>query len=212
MSSRIFACGWLGLMLVISACSKPRGFSAEEMNDIYESALADTAAPVATSFAGEQAAEDAALAALRDFFAEMSAASVVADARNVYANDAWLYDNLTVVQGGQAIESYLAHAAEQTRFLRVEFLQVARDGIDYFVRWKMTMQVDALADDAPLVSYGMTQFRFNKDGQVLLHRDFWDSSTGVYEYVPVAGGLIQRLRGRLAGSQSEASKQAEAKL
>jgi hypothetical protein len=51
-----------------------------------------------------------------------------------------------------------------------------------------------LNDGAPLVSYGVSQFRFDQEGKVLLHRDFWDAGTGLYEYLPGIGGLVARAR------------------
>jgi len=33
---------------------------------------------------------------------------------------------------------------------------------------------------------------------VLLHRDFWDASTGLYEYLPWVGALLERLRAALS--------------
>ncbi len=44
---------------------------------------------------------------------------------------------------------------------------------------------------------GMTHVRFNPEGQVILHQDYWDSAAGLFEYVPVVGGGIRLIKSRL---------------
>ena len=35
---------------------------------------------------------------------------------------------------------------------------------------------------------------FDADGRVLIHKDFWDSGTGLHEQLPVIGGAVRRVR------------------
>ena len=58
----------------------------------------------------------------------------------------------------------------------------------------MTVAVDGLNGGKPVITYGVTQFRFDADGRVLLHKDFWDSGTGLYEQLPVLGTIVGRVR------------------
>jgi len=189
-------------VLGLTACANPNGETASELNASYEAALLRTA-PGSALFAADSVAEEELLARLQAYFASMTPASVAEQTSAVYAEDAYLYDNVVAVRGVEAIRGYLLKAAQDVQELRVEFLSVARADRDYYIRWKMTIRSDALSDGDPLVSYGVTQFRFDKNGRVLLHRDFWDASTGLYEYLPVVGGWIQRVRAAL-GSHAEA--------
>ena len=43
----------------------------------------------------------------------------------------------------------------------------------------------------------MTQLRFNSDGLVVLHQDYWDSAGGFYDHLPVVGGLLAWIRSML---------------
>lgn len=180
------------LMVLAASCSRPAGPDAAELLAAYEAALARTE-PLAARFEPDSPAERAALEGLRDYFSLMDASSVRAKTRAVYAANGWLFDNLAVVEGGDSIEAYFLKAATEVDALQVEFLQIARADADYFVRWRMEIQAANLAD-APIVSYGMTQFRFDSAGRVLIHRDFWDAATGLYEYLPGVGGWLERLR------------------
>jgi hypothetical protein len=56
------------------------------------------------------------------------------------------------------------------------------------------------------VTYGVTQFRFDSQGRVLIHKDFWDAGSGLYEQLPALGRVIGRIRGAIeagAGSGTE---------
>lgn len=184
---------------VLTGCGNPPGFSVEGLNEAYETALAATEPPRAIVYEAGDAAEKATLARLEDFFAEMTPDSVRDKTAAVYAPDGWLYDNLTAISGRERIQTYFIKAAGEVDGLQVQFLQVASDGPDYFVRWRMSIVADSLNEGKPIISYGVTQFRFNQQGQVLLHRDFWDAGTGLYEYLPGLGGIVQRARSALAG-------------
>jgi len=192
-----FALMIFGMAAVLSGCAKSVPAPAE-MNIAYEETLVLTAPPKSVAFVTGSAEEQAAFARLEAYFAAMTAASVREQTAAVYAPDSWLYDNLAVVSGAPAIEEYFAKATADVRTLSVEFLQVTHDGPDYFVRWRMSVEAEALNDGQPMVSYGITQFRFDEQGRVLVHRDFWDAATGLYEYIPGLGGIIRNVRSRLA--------------
>ena len=112
----------------------------------------------------------------------------------VYAPEAYLNDTLVGIDGAARIEAYFSRTMQDTRVLNVRFLDRASSGIDCFVRWEMRVEHDALAGGEPVLSYGVTQFRFDKEGRVLLHKDFWDSGTGLYEQLPVLGRVLGRIR------------------
>jgi hypothetical protein len=182
-----------GAAMMLASCSAPDGPTPDDLNADYETALAETS-PVAIDFVSGSPDERAALASIEGYFVMMTAESVEALTADVYAEEGWLYDNLIAIKGVDNIRRYFAKAASETEELSISFLQVAKSGPDYFVRWKMTIVSASLKQGAPLVSYGVTQFRFDRDGKVLLHRDFWDAGTGLYEYLPGIGGLVARAR------------------
>lgn len=183
---------------LLAGCARTAGPTPAEMNKAYEEILALTAPPKSAVFESGSPDEQAALAQLQTYFAAMTPASVREQTTVVYAPDAWLYDNLAIVRGAVSVEKYFSGSVADTRALSVEFLQITHDGPDYFVRWRMSVEVEALNDGQPMVSYGMTQFRFDEQGRVIVHRDFWDAATGLYEYLPGIGGILRNLRSRLA--------------
>jgi predicted SnoaL-like aldol condensation-catalyzing enzyme len=181
---------------MLGACGGKPATYADAMNQSYERALERTAAAAVAPAAGEVRAP---LIRAEDFFDDMNVATVRDKALATYAPDAYLNDNFAVVEGAEAIGDYFLRTLERTNSLDVEFLEVANQGADYFVRWRMTVVSDPINGGAPLVSYGMTHFRFDESGRVLLHKDFWDAGTGFYEYLPVLGPVLRRLRGLAEG-------------
>lgn len=183
------------LALALGACGQsPR--TPEDMNASYEEALTRTAAQAVEYAPGE---ERAALASAAGFFDDMNENEVRHEALAAYAPRAYLNDTMAVVEGAPAIADYFTRTLQRTNSLTVEFLDVAHDGIDYFVRWRMTVVSSSLNDRAPMVSYGMSHFRFDAQGRILLHKDFWDTGTGLYEYLPVIGSALRRVRAMAEG-------------
>ena len=108
--------------------------------------------------------------------------------------DAYLNDTLAAVEGAAAIEAYFARSLESATALRVRFLDTARSGADYYIRWEMLVEASGLNGGKPVVSYGVSQLRFDAEGRVLVHKDFWDAATGLHEQLPVVGSLVRRVR------------------
>lgn len=165
--------------------------SLTELNTSYELALERTA-PLAVTLDSE--AERLAFDRLQQYFTAMSAESVRDLTATVYAPGAYLNDTLVGIDGNERIQAYFAHTMENADQLKVEFLDRAPTGADWFARWRMTVVASGLDAGRPVVTYGVSQLRFDAEGRVLLHKDFWDSGTGLYEQLPVVGWIVSRVR------------------
>jgi hypothetical protein len=168
--------------------------SLAELNASYERALERTAPLAATLVPGSDL-ERRAFGNVQRYFAGMTPASVREQTAAVYAPQGYLNDTLVGIEGADRIAAYFGHTAERARVLRVDFLERAPVGTDWYVRWRMTVAVDGLNGGQEVITYGVTQFRFDNEGRVLIHKDFWDSGTGLYEHIPVLGSALRRVRG-----------------
>ena len=190
--------GWLLLACLglLSGCGTAPN-SLPELNASYERALARTA-PLAVTLVPGSELERRAFDNVQRYFAGMTAASVRVQTASVYAPEAYLNDTLLGIDGSRSIEAYFGHTIERSRLLKVEFLERAPVGTDWYVRWRMTVAADGLNGGQPVVTYGVTQFRFDAQGRVLIHKDFWDAGSGLYEQLPLLGRVIGWIRGAVA--------------
>ena len=114
--------------------------------------------------------------------------------REVYAEDAFFNDTLKTVRGADAIEDYLMATAEAIEHGTVDFLDVVTQNGNYYFRWAMTIRFKRFARGEDKRSVGMTHVRFDSDGKVILHQDFWDSTGGLFEHVPMLGWMLRRAK------------------
>lgn len=142
-------------------------------------------------------AERAGLARIQAFLADLSPENVRANTKNVYAANAYFNDTLKTVRGAEAIEAYLRHTAETVTSISVAFDDVMRSGEDHYLRWHMDFQAPKLSKGEVIRTIGISQIRFDREGKVTFHQDYWDSSAGLFEHLPVSNQMINLVRKRL---------------
>lgn len=184
----------LGLLVLATGCrSQPKENPLQGMNE----ALARTTSDRVGTVEAGSAEESAALARFADLVADMSVERTPAMVAQVYAADVYFNDTLKEIVGTENLASYFRHSLGGAEQVHAEVLDVARSGADFYVRWQMTIQFRKLADGKPTVSTGVSHLRFNEDGMIVFHQDYWDAASGFFQYVPVVGRLIGYVRGRL---------------
>jgi hypothetical protein len=62
----------------------------------------------------------------------------------------------------------------------------------------MEVRAKNLAGGKPIVTEGISQLRFDKQGRIVLHQDFWNPAAGIYGYLPVLGPAIRYVNGLIA--------------
>lgn len=128
---------------------------------------------------------------------DFSVSNLKGNVASVYAEQTFFNDTLKTFRDPRAIEDYLIETAEMLKYGRVDYQDTAISGNDVYVRWKMTYRSKKLAKDDDIVTIGMSHLRFDEAGKVILHQDFWDSTRGVFEHVPVIGSGIRMIKKRL---------------
>jgi hypothetical protein len=61
----------------------------------------------------------------------------------------------------------------------------------------MTFTFEVAGSERVSETIGMTQLRFDRDGRIRFHQDFWDSAQGFYQHVPVLGAAIRSVARRM---------------
>lgn len=110
-----------------------------------------------------------------------------------YASDARFKDPFNEVQGVPAIARIFEHmfvALDSPRFV---VRDIVVDGEQCFLTWDFLFRFKRFSRDEQVVRGG-SHLRFDAQGRVVLHRDYWDAAEELYEKLPVVGGLMRWLK------------------
>ncbi|WFB36418.1 hypothetical protein P3T73_01395 [Kiritimatiellota bacterium B12222] len=111
-----------------------------------------------------------------------------------YAEKFYFRDAFHVFTERDEMVAYMVSSAEMSPGVTFDFSPVARRGIDFYLPWVMVLP--SKSGGEPQRSVGLSHLRFNAEGQVIFHQDYWDSADVLVPKVPVANGLIELVRRR----------------
>jgi ketosteroid isomerase-like protein len=116
---------------------------------------------------------------------------------DLYSHDVVFQDPLHSIHGLPAVKDYFANLYANVSDLSFEFGQIdtLASGKAGYLRWTMQFRHPRLRGGQPVVVKGCTYLRWHT--KVFLHHDYFDAGALLYEHLPVAGGLIRWLKGRL---------------
>lgn len=149
--------------------------------------------PAALPAAGRPAAVER----FRAFFGDLKEESVKANIRSVYAPEVWFNDTLRSIRGVDALEHYLVETARSVESCKVDIDEVIPSDQGVYVRWRMHIRFKKFRRGETHSSIGVTFLRFDKEGRVAYHQDYWDSGANLFEKVPVLGAGIRAIKRRL---------------
>lgn len=142
--------------------------------------------------------ERAALAAFAAFFSSFAAERVDTLLAATYADNVYFNDTLKSLRGIEALRHYLKDSAGAVDECRVGILETTRTAHDeHLVRWTMMIRFKRFKRGIDTHSIGVSHLRFNAQGRVVYHQDYWNAADGLYQHVPVLGGAIRALQRRL---------------
>lgn len=116
---------------------------------------------------------------------------------NVYSKDAYLNDTLKSLHNREEIKHHFLKTSETMTSYSVEYEDIASTDQGHYIRWTMKFSAPKLANGKEIESIGITYVIFDADGKAVLHQDYWDSVSGMFEHVPVIGGGIRMIKKRL---------------
>lgn len=174
------------LMVLMTGCGNDD--NAEQFSQPYLSALEhNPGAPVRAQWL------DGFVQAYGDFTGDQLRQRI----REAYAERLYFNDTLRSIKDRETLADYLSETADRLEDMQLTILDRHLSGRDAYLRWTLRTRFQAGWRSVDTTTLGMTHLRFNERGQVILHQDFWDSRQGVFEHIPVMGGMINWVRKRL---------------
>ena len=138
--------------------------------------------------------EDARVARVVAMFESITQADV-SRLGEFYAVDARFKDPFNDVRGVPAIERIFAHmfvALDSPRFV---VRDIVAEGDQCFLTWDFLFRFRRFSRDEQIV-HGGSHLRFDAQGRVALHRDYWDAAEELYEKLPGIGAFMRFLKRR----------------
>ncbi len=143
-------------------------------------------------------AERTALERFASFFSSFAADRIERLLPATYAADVWFNDTLKTIRGSAELAHYLRESAAAVEDCRVTIEDTTRSAQgEYLVRWKMMIRFKRFRRGVDTWTIGMSHLRFDADGRVAYHQDYWNAADGLYEHLPLVGGLIRMIKKRL---------------
>ena len=144
------------------------------------------------------AAETAALEQFAKFFSSFAADRIELLLPQTYAEDIYFNDTLKSVRGRQPLAHYLAESADAVEQCTVQILDTTRSASgEYWVRWKMMIRFKKLRRGVDTWTIGASHLRFNSEGLVVYHQDYWNAADGIFQHIPLLGWMINKIKQRL---------------
>lgn len=134
----------------------------------------------------------AGLARVTTFFESLSVQSLphLAD---IYSPGAFFKDPFNDVQGLPAIRTIFSHMFVQVTDPRFVVTTHMAQGQEAFLTWEFLFRMKRFSREVQCIR-GATHFRFDADGLVTLHRDYWDAAEELYEKLPLLGSVMRALK------------------
>jgi len=136
---------------------------------------------------------------IKDWFESLSVQTLeTIDA--VYASNAHFVDPFNDVRGVSAIRMIYAHMFENLGRPRFLVTEVVEKNQRIFMSWQFSFTWRGRLFEVQ----GATRFLINEHGLIDQHQDFWDPSKGIYEKLPIIGGILRHLRRRMSAVAGQA--------
>lgn len=130
------------------------------------------------------------------FFETLDNASIGTIAQ-FYAGDAWFKDPFNEVRGIVAIRRVFEHMFETLDRPRFRITESVADSGGAVLLWEFRFGLPG----KERCIRGASHLRFDAQGRIAWHRDYWDAAEELYAKLPVLGWVMRRLQRALRAPQ-----------
>jgi steroid Delta-isomerase len=115
----------------------------------------------------------------------------------LYAADACFRDPFNDVRGTAEIRRIFAAMFDHLADCRFTIRETVVDGDGAFLVWDMTYRMRSFRPDTVQSIHGASHLKFDADGRIAWHRDYWDAADELYSKLPLIGPVMRYLKRRL---------------
>ena len=156
----------------------------------YLQALSQSSSNLQESPIPGSEAEATMLERVQALYSDYSYENLYNNVTQVYADKTYFRDAFKEFESAEAIRDYMLSGLKPLEAAEFVFNRFARSGSDYYLDWTMRLDFKKTPTGTWEESIGVTHMRFNSDGKVIFHQDYWDPTDIVYRRIPIAKNLI----------------------
>lgn len=188
----------LTLSLITGCATSPDTMHTQTIPDeVYQQALRSSDPASNQPPAPGSEAETAMLERVKQLFSNYTRENLAANVTEVYAGDVYFRDAFKQFNHAGEIREYMLAGLEPLEQAEFVFNRVARSGNDYYFDWTMRLDFKKTPPNTWEESIGVSHMRFNAEGKVIFHQDYWDPTDIVYRRIPIARQLIAFVKKKL---------------
>jgi len=138
-----------------------------------------------------------ALESLVAFYEHFSPASIERFGE-FYSAEAYFKDPFNEVRGLAALQHIFRHMFEQLDAPRFVIVERVVDAGGAVLVWEFHFRLRSWKPAETQTIRGVSHLKFDADGKVCWHRDYWDAAEELYAKMPLIGAVIRGLQKKLA--------------
>ena len=156
----------------------------------YKAALERTTPSLYQLPPADSTEEATMLAGIEDLFTTYTYENLESQTTEVYAKDVYFRDAFRQFSRPEDIRDYMLHGLEPLAGVEFIINRVIRSGGEFYIDWTMRLDFKSTPLNTWEESIGMSHIRYNSEGKVIFHQDYWDPTDIVYRRIPIARQLI----------------------
>jgi len=118
----------------------------------------------------------------------------IADFPRYYSDDAFFKDPFNEVRGVSAIQRIFTHMFSQVIEPSFTITDRVVDENGAMLVWEFHYRVTIFGREQKQTIRGTSHLKFDTEGKVYWHRDYWDAAEELYAKLPVIGLLMRGLK------------------
>jgi len=159
---------FLGIVMTLFGCSKPTYLPKQLVAEEKTSSLQ------AETISSKQSQIDQTLKLFLSALEKYEKDDFIPKLDSIYAEDAFLNDRIHTVKGLENIKAYFTATFDKIVDCEFIFHDKLIGQTSIVVTW--TMRIQTKKDQPYMEFLGSSQLRFNKEGKIFYHQDYWDFS------------------------------------
>lgn len=185
-------------LLCLTACTTTSDMHTQTIPDAtYQKALAESDPTKYDLPAPGSEAEQAMIDRVKALFSDYTRENLADNITEVYAEDVYFRDAFKQFDKAAEIREYMLEGLKPLDGAEFVFNNVARSGGDFYFDWTMRLDFKKTPPNTWEESIGVSRMRFNSEGKVIFHQDYWDPTDIVYRRIPIAKQLIAFVKGKM---------------